>query len=161
MNKNFFDNDNFANLNDDFNNLAAGIKDAFEDNAKNIKDFVDDYTEQAKVLLKDTDKIDALLLKLELKLRTIPRIGNKLGDVVVLASMIKAYIHKEYTDIPRGTLIALVAAVLYVVSSIDFMPDFLPGLGLLDDAAIVAFTVENALKDIDAFKQWQKDTGRR
>ena len=36
---------------------------------------------------------------------------------------------------------AMVAVVLYLVSPIDILPDFLPLLGIVDDVALVAFAV--------------------
>ena len=38
---------------------------------------------------------------------------------------------------PRNIRLMIVAAFVYLISPVDFLPDVIPGLGLLDDAVIV------------------------
>lgn len=38
---------------------------------------------------------------------------------------------------PKNIRIMIAAAFIYLISPIDFLPDIIPGLGLLDDAIIV------------------------
>lgn len=38
---------------------------------------------------------------------------------------------------PRNIRVMIVAAFVYLISPVDFLPDVIPGLGLLDDAVIV------------------------
>ena len=54
--------------------------------------------------------------------------------VPVMISLIKSYIEKEYTEIPLGTIIAVISALIYVVSPIDIIPDSIPGAGYIDGA---------------------------
>ena len=49
--------------------------------------------------------------------------------VPVMASLLKNYAEKEYTDIPIGTIIAIISALMDFVSPIDFVPDSIPVLG--------------------------------
>jgi uncharacterized membrane protein YkvA (DUF1232 family) len=43
--------------------------------------------------------------------------------------------------VPRRAKLALLALVPYLASPIDLIPDFIPVLGYLDDAALVAFVL--------------------
>ncbi|SOC89024.1 Uncharacterized membrane protein YkvA, DUF1232 family [Curtobacterium sp. 314Chir4.1] len=43
--------------------------------------------------------------------------------------------------VPRGVRLALVALLAYLVSPIDLVPDFIPVIGYLDDAVIVALVL--------------------
>ena len=45
----------------------------------------------------------------------------------------------KYKKVPVGTIAAIVGTLLYVLSPIDFIPDFMPVVGYLDDAAMLAF----------------------
>ena len=92
---------------------------------------------KAEKILKDEDKLERLLQRLEKKLKTIPKLGDILANVPIMVSLVRSYIKKEYTNIPIGTIIAVISAVAYIVSPIDIIPDFIPGVGYLDDAAIV------------------------
>ena len=44
-------------------------------------------------------------------------------------------------EVPRRCKLALVALVVYLASPIDLVPDFLPVIGVLDDAIVVALTL--------------------
>ncbi len=55
---------------------------------------------------------------------------------------------------PRRAKVALALLVPYLVSPIDLIPDFLPGIGQLDDALLVAvairYVVRRAGRDVVA-----------
>lgn len=56
---------------------------------------------------------------------------------------------------PTRVIAAAAAALLYVISSLDAVPDILPGLGLLDDAAVVAFVVAQLRNEIGNYAAWK------
>lgn len=68
--------------------------------------------------------------------------------------MIKSWRKGEYkmkvTDILLPAL-----ALLYVISPIDLIPDFVLGIGALDDLAILAFAIPMLLKEVDKFLLWE------
>lgn len=72
--------------------------------------------------------------------------------------LIKAYAKGTYRDIPWSSLVMLVAAVIYFVMPIDLIPDFIVGFGLLDDAALLGWTVKKFSADIDAFIEWERES---
>ncbi len=43
---------------------------------------------------------------------------------------------------PRSVKLVLIAALLYVLSPIDLVPDLIPGLGWIDDGAIVMLSLQ-------------------
>ncbi len=51
--------------------------------------------------------------------------------------------------IPLRRKIPVVAAIGYAVSPIDVIPDFLLGVGMLDDAVVISFALDNLLSDTD------------
>jgi uncharacterized membrane protein YkvA (DUF1232 family) len=64
-----------------------------------------------------------------------------LPDVVVLFKDV-------LTDprVPRGAKIKVAGALAYIVSPIDLVTDWIPGVGLLDDVAIVALAAHELLE---------------
>lgn len=110
---------------------------------------------KAEALLKDKDKMDQFLERLERKLVQVPYAGKYLADVPILISMVKAYIEKRYTDVPIGTILAIVGALIYFLSPVDLIPDVIPGVGILDDAAVIAFALKFVHDDIKDYKEWK------
>ncbi len=51
--------------------------------------------------------------------------------------------------IPRATKIALGAALVYLASPIDIVPDFIPLIGYLDDLLVAAIVVDGVLNYVD------------
>lgn len=116
--------------------------------------------EEAEKLLENEDKLEKFLQRLEKKLKIIPIAGDKLAVVPVMASLLKNYAKKEYTDIPIGTIIAIISALTYFVSPIDLVPDSTPVLGYFDDAAVVAACWKLVQSDVDEYVKWRKENGK-
>ena len=51
--------------------------------------------------------------------------------------------------VPRRTKVALGGLAVYLVSPWDIIPDFIPGLGQLDDAVILLLFVDGVLNQVD------------
>jgi len=110
---------------------------------------------EAEKLLKDKKKMEHFLERLENKLSRIPLAGKYLSDIPVLVSLVKAYVDKRYVEIPVGSIIAIVGALIYFLNPFDVIPDILPGIGILDDAAVIAFATKLVHEDLMDYKAWR------
>jgi uncharacterized membrane protein YkvA (DUF1232 family) len=72
-----------------------------------------------------------------------------------LFRLIKASMSGEYTGVPSTTVAAAVAVLIYFLSPIDLIPDFIPVLGLLDDVALVAWFSTTLKEELDKFHEWE------
>lgn len=115
--------------------------------------------EQAKNLLNDQDKIERFLQRLEKKLKVIPIVGNRLANISVMASLLRSFLKKEYTDIPIGSIIAITSALIYFVSPIDIIPDSIPIIGYSDDVAVVAVCWKLVESDVEEYVKWRQANG--
>ena len=115
---------------------------------------------EAEVLLQDEDKMERFLQRLEKKLRIVPLVGDRLAVVPVMVSLLKNYYKKEYTDIPIGTILAIISALLYFVSPIDIVPDSVPALGYFDDAAVVTACWMLVESDVKEYTQWREKNNK-
>ena len=111
--------------------------------------------EKAASFLEDGGKMDQLLEQVEAKLETVPKAGIYLAEVPRMVALLKDYIQKDYTDAPKKSLIFIVAALLYLINPKDIIPDKYIGVGLLDDAAVVAACIALTKKDLDAYDAWK------
>lgn len=57
--------------------------------------------------------------------------------------------YKEYNWL---NLTVIVGAIVYVVSPADFMPDFMPAVGLVDDAAILLWATHQFADELDRYR---------
>ena len=116
----------------------------------------DKSKEKAKKLLEDEDKMDRFLERLEKKLKHIPVVGGILSEIPTLISLVKAFIQKKYLEIPIGSVIAIVGALIYFLSPVDLIPDLLPAIGLADDAAVLTLAFKLVHDDVVEFKYWRE-----
>ena len=72
--------------------------------------------------------------------------------------LIKASVSGEYTGVPGTTVAAAVAVLVYFLSPIDLIPDFIPVLGLLDDVALVAWFSTTLKGEMDKFHEWENSS---
>lgn len=79
-----------------------------------------------------------------------------LEDVKTFYALIKDYINGEYTDVPWWTIAAIGAALAYIINPFDVIPDFIPVIGYLDDAAVLTLCLKMVKKDIEKYKEWKE-----
>ena len=86
---------------------------------------------------------------------------KQLFDVALtLVRLVRAYISGEYRDISTSTVISGLAVLLYVLSPIDLIPDFIPVIGFLDDLSLISWFLGKFQGEITKFREWEQ-TGVR
>lgn len=105
--------------------------------------------------------MEELFRKFEEKLKMIPRIGDRASDLAVMLSMVRAYVKKQYTDVPLQTILFSVGAIIYIVYPFDFIPDYVIGFGQMDDIAILALLLKVIFPELQRYKKWQEANGKR
>ena len=78
-----------------------------------------------------------------------------LSKVRLLWMVLRDYVNGSYRRLPWKAVAAVAAAVVYVVSPFDLIPDFLGPIGYTDDLLVVALTwglVKQELRDYCAWK---------
>jgi uncharacterized membrane protein YkvA (DUF1232 family) len=69
--------------------------------------------------------------------------GGLVGEVLLLLPDLFALVIRLIGDprLPRWTKVQLIAVAAYVISPIDFIPDFIFPMGLVDDTVALAFVL--------------------
>ena len=73
-------------------------------------------------------------------------------DVKLFFAMIKDYFDGK-CELPVRTVVAIGVALIYVLSPIDIIPDFIPVVGLLDDAFVLKLCLDFIEDDIEEYKR--------
>jgi len=104
------------------------------------------------------------LLNAVLKLLSDPRVrrevGRFFGKIKLFIEMVKEYFRGNYREIPVKTIILITAALIYFVSPVDAIPDFLIGIGFVDDISVIGYVFSALNEDIDRFKTWKEGKDR-
>jgi uncharacterized membrane protein YkvA (DUF1232 family) len=80
-------------------------------------------------------------------------------DLKLLLPMIKDYWKGTYRDVSAKSIVIFAAALAYIISPIDLIPDYIIGLGQIDDAAILGLSLYFLEKDLMKYKEWKDRDG--
>ncbi len=125
----------------------------------NVEEIFQENYQEAEKMLNHPDKIDRMLKRLEKKLHGLPKLGSALAYIPKMGMLINSYIRGQYTDVPIGTIIGVIGVVMYFVLPFDAIPDFVPGVGYLDDAAVASGSLYLVKNDLDEYMRWRVLTG--
>lgn len=85
--------------------------------------------------------------------------GNRLGklkdDLRLLQALCLAYWRGEYRAIRPKSMISIVAGLMYFLSPLDAIPDFIPVFGMIDDIAVLAWIMKTLDDELSAFRAWR------
>ena len=76
-------------------------------------------------------------------------------DVQTMGRMLNAILKGEYKRFPAKALVRILAGVIYFLFLEDILRDYIPLLGLLDDAIVVAWVVRGIHEELDNFLAWE------
>ncbi|WP_210519398.1 YkvA family protein [Hymenobacter terricola] len=75
---------------------------------------------------------------------------------LTLVRLVRSYISGEYREVATSTIVSGLAVLLYVLSPVDIIPDFIPVLGFLDDLSLVSWYVGKFHGEITKFRDWER-----
>ncbi|MEZ4599231.1 MAG: YkvA family protein [Syntrophotaleaceae bacterium] len=65
-----------------------------------------------------------------------------------------------YKDISWDMMQKIAGAVAYFVTPFDLVPDVLPKIGYLDDAAVIQYALKGTRNDLDGYLRWRRERNR-
>lgn len=117
------------------------------------------YRARAMVLVRSPRLLRAVLGNAVALLAREQSVSNVLAgirsDVSASIALVRAWLDGRYSEISAKSIVLLVAALAYFVAPVDAIPDFVPGIGLFDDVAVLSFVAVQLKQELDAFKAWQ------
>jgi len=79
-----------------------------------------------------------------------------LEKITTVSRMVKAYFSGEYRIVPWSSILKIIAVLIYFISPIDVIPDFLPIIGLTDDLALTVWLFTSLKEDFENFEAWEQ-----
>ena len=124
-------------------NEESRYKEELEKRAANFK-----AEDAERVLEKESNA-----MKLQQKSGVLREMGQTISDFF---GMVRDYSAGRYKNVPIRTIASIVGSLAYFVSPIDMIPDFIPVLGLTDDAAILSLCFKLCRDDVLEYRNWKK-----
>ncbi|WP_010228643.1 YkvA family protein [Gillisia marina] len=76
----------------------------------------------------------------------------------IMFGMLKDYRKGIYTEVPWFTIASIAFGFLYVLNPLDIIPDFIPGLGYIDDLAVLSFGLRFIETDLHNYLDWKLES---
>ncbi|MGH1336336.1 MAG: YkvA family protein [Aureispira sp.] len=118
------------------------------------------FVKRAYALLRRPLTIFALLKNAVAHFRKYDSIQEFATDVKEqferIVRLVQAYAKGEYRGVSAKNVALSIAALLYVLSPLDLIPDFIAG-GMLDDLALLTWLYKNMEGEIEQFLLWEEE----
>jgi uncharacterized membrane protein YkvA (DUF1232 family) len=111
----------------------------------------------AETYARDPMRLRRLVADAVGKIGVIPRgpFAETWPYLMAMIRLLRDYHRAEYRDISEQNLQVVIAAILYFVSPFDVIPDWVPVLGHIDDAFVIALALKSVRLDLDTFMAWE------
>lgn len=114
------------------------------------------FESRAAEYIKDKSKVSTLL-NLALRKGTSSDALKEVWErLQLMINVLRDWVAGDYKEIPKRSLIIVTAALLYFITPVDLVPDFIPISGYLDDITVLGFVYAQITKDLDQYKTWKE-----
>jgi uncharacterized membrane protein YkvA (DUF1232 family) len=125
-------------------------------NNDNVEQAMREATSQSEDFLKMGGDVEELINSTREKAEKyhdrIRDFWQELHDLMRLAG---AWWQGRYTDIPWRAICAILGAIIYFINPLDLIPDVIPGIGYVDDAAVVGLVIVSIQEELETFRNWE------
>jgi len=118
-----------------------------------FEDLKEKFGKKAKEYANDKKKTQNLVNEAIKKAKNKGPLEEIWDNIQLIFQILKDWSTGKYTQIPIGSIVAIIIGLLYFVSPIDLIPDFIPG-GLVDDVFVLSLIIKQIKSDLDLYKIW-------
>lgn len=108
--------------------------------------------QEAKAFINDKEKMQNLLNRFKefFNNSSLEEIKDNMKEAFNYVSDVFSGRYKDYS---MTALITLVAGMVYVVSPIDIIPDFIPVVGFTDDITVFLFVLKSVNDELERYRK--------
>lgn len=114
---------------------------------------------QASGILNDPKRLRSLAAAAMAKVKDLrsdtDRMHTLKEQVNTFVRMIRSYQAGDYQRTPWKSLLMITAGIIYFVSPLDLIPDFIPVLGFMDDITVLVWVLNSVRKDVEKYEEWE------
>lgn len=133
------------------------IKEKVEDKFNNAQ--FEKYKSKAVEYVNNKEKAKKLLNDAMDKGRRVTKEGplSEIWDKVqLLFGLLGDWINGKYREIPVNSITMVIIGLIYFVMPLDIVPDFIPGIGMVDDAFILGLIIKQIGNDLESYRLWKE-----
>lgn len=110
------------------------------------------WVQEAKAFINDKEKMQNLLNRFKefFNNNSLEEIKDNMKEAFNYVSDVFSGKYKDYS---MTALITLVAGMVYVVSPIDIIPDFIPVVGFTDDITVFLFVLKSVNDELERYRK--------
>ncbi len=125
---------------------------------KNVKKKINDEYVNSEISKIDEGDLDLVMDNSKEINKKISNAGSlkkftELGKLMF--GLLKDFRKGDYTKVPWFTVASIGLALLYVFNPLDLVPDFLPGVGYVDDFLIFTVVLRFIETDLHEYLDWK------
>ena len=80
-------------------------------------------------------------------------------NLKLLVPLIKDYWKGNYRDVSIKSIVIFLVTLIYIINPMDLIPDYLIGLGQIEDAAVLGLSLFFLEKELRKFREWKDRDG--
>jgi len=121
-----------------------------------IKDIFGKSKEQAEEMIDNEEKVEELIdeasEKAEEAKSSLKKVWHQLN---MLISLLKDYMSGDYPYVSKRHILIIMAGLIYFILPLDFSPDYIPGIGYIDDAFVLSVIARQLISVTEEYETWK------
>lgn len=121
-----------------------------------IKDIFGKSKEQAEEMIDNEEKVEELIdeasEKAEEAKSSLKKVWHQLN---MLISLLKDYLSGDYPYVSKRHILIIMAGLIYFILPLDFSPDYIPGIGYIDDAFVLSVIARQLISVTEEYETWK------
>ncbi len=114
---------------------------------------------EAEMMTDNPSRVQSVLDKTLDKLKSVGDDNEVLGEFVdslkTFVRMVTAFFKGDYKDVSKTTIAVVIGGLIYFISPLDLIPDFIPIVGYLDDATVIVYIIKRLKNEVEKFQEWE------
>lgn len=109
----------------------------------------------SKIIFNDKNKFFSLIDKAGKKSIGLSDFDGIRKELNLIFSLCKDYIFGNYRQVSKMSMLKIIGGFLYFLNPVDIVPDFILGIGFLDDLSVLTYVIKNIRKELDKYERWK------
>lgn len=117
------------------------------------------YIKKSLSFMKNKTRIKQVTQEALGMLRSKKKLKSVKGQVLLLVDLVHDAVLGSYKGWSKKNVVLALAALIYLISPIDLIPDFIVGLGFGDDITIIAWAFTKLSLELKRYVDWRRSKG--